>query len=31
MLEDNEYHDDEVVMKNAEEDELEDRMKELTF
>ena len=31
MQEDNEYRDDEVVMKGAEEDELDDRMKDLMF
>jgi hypothetical protein len=31
MQEDNEYRDDEVVMKDAERDELEDRMEDLAF
>ena len=31
MQEDNEYRDDEVVMKGVEGDELEDRMEDLAF
>jgi hypothetical protein len=31
MQEDDEYHDDEVVMKGAKEDELETRMEDLAF
>ena len=31
MQEDNEYRDEEVVMKGVERDELEDRMEDMAF